>query len=41
MMHNINIFCNNDYVGFIQIDLESNNAKLNYDDNWKEIGFEL
>ena len=41
MMHNINIFCNSDYVGFIQIDLKSNNAKLNYDDNWKEIGFEL
>lgn len=40
-MHNINIFCNNDYVGFIQIDLKSNNAKLNYDDNWKQIGFEL
>ena len=34
MMHNINIFCNNDYVGFIQIDLKSNNAKLKYDDNW-------
>ncbi|MDD2888552.1 MAG: HipA domain-containing protein [Aliarcobacter sp.] len=41
MMHNINIFCNSDYVGFIQIDLESNIAELNYDNNWKEIGFEL
>ena len=41
MKHTINIFCNNDYVGFIEIDLNSNNAKLNYDDNWKEIGFEL
>lgn len=41
MKHNINIFCNNDYVGFIEIDLASNNAKLNYDDNWKKIGFEL
>ena len=29
MTHNINIFCNRDYVGFIEIDLESNNAKLN------------
>ena len=41
MTHNINIFCNSDYVGFLEIDLESNNAKLNYDDNWKEQGFEL
>ena len=41
MTHNINIFCNSDYVGFIEIDLESNNAKLNYDDNWKQVGFEL
>jgi serine/threonine-protein kinase HipA len=28
-------------VGIIEIDLNSNNAKLNYDDNWKNIGFEL
>jgi serine/threonine-protein kinase HipA len=41
MTHNINIFCNSDYVGFLEIDLESNSAKLNYDDNWKQIGFEL
>ena len=41
MTHNINIFCNSDYVGFIEINLDSNSAKLNYDDNWKEIGFEL
>lgn len=41
MTHNINIFCNSDFVGFIEIDLELNNVKLNYDDNWKEIGFEL
>lgn len=41
MTHNINIFCNSNYVGFIEIDLESNNARLNYDDNWKKVGFEL
>ena len=41
MIHNINIFCNSDYIGFIEVDLESNNAKLHYDNNWKEIGFEL
>lgn len=41
MTHNINILCNSDYVGFLEIDLESNSAKLNSDDNWKEEGFEL
>jgi serine/threonine-protein kinase HipA len=41
MKHNINIFCNNERVGIIEIDLNSNNVELIYDENWKNIGFEL
>ncbi|WP_066152717.1 HipA domain-containing protein [Aliarcobacter cryaerophilus] len=41
MKHNINIFCNNEKVGIIEIDLNSNNVELIYDENWKNIGFEL
>ncbi|WP_418185962.1 HipA domain-containing protein [Aliarcobacter vitoriensis] len=41
MKHNINIFCNNERVGIIEIDLNSNDVKLIYDENWKNIGFEL
>lgn len=35
MKHNINIFCNNERVGIIEIDLNSNNVELIYDENWK------
>ena len=41
MKHNINIFCNNERVGIIEIDLNSNDVELIYDENWKNIGFEL
>ncbi len=37
MKHNINIFCNNERVGIIEIDLNSNNVELIYDENWKNI----
>ena len=41
MKHNINIFCNNERVGILEIDLNSNDVELIYDENWKNIGFEL
>ena len=41
MKHNINIYCNNTKVGIIEINLDTSNAELIYDKNWKNIGFEL
>lgn len=41
MIHKINIFCNNKSVGSIEIDLNTNDAQLIYDENWKKVGFEL
>lgn len=41
MKHNINIFCNNEEVGIIEIDLNTGNSKLIYNQNWIKTGFEL
>lgn len=41
MIHTINIFCSKDFVGYLNVNLEKNDAILTYDSEWKERGFEL
>ena len=41
MNHNINIFCNHEKVGIIEINLDTSDAQLVYDESWIKTGFEL
>lgn len=41
MKHTINIFCNNTFVGYLDVNLEENESKLIYDRQWIKNGFEL
>ena len=41
MNHNINIFSNNERVGIIKINLNTNDAELIYNESWVKTGFEL
>ncbi len=41
MKHTINIFCNADEVGLLEIDLDKDDVKLIYNQNWIKTGFEL
>ena len=36
MNHIINIFCNTDTVGYIDLNLEENSGELHYDESWKK-----
>ncbi|MBD3841762.1 MAG: HipA domain-containing protein [Campylobacterales bacterium] len=41
MNHIINIFCNTDTVGYIDLNLEENRGELIYDEDWKKQNFPL
>lgn len=41
MNHRLNIFCNENLVGHLEIELQNNTAKLIYDEEWVKNGFEL